>query len=201
MPPIVLDLNLKPLPDFNSLVYQAIQDLIVIQVPNTIPAQAAECLQAVYVVNRQTHIAAWDTQIQLEQEAEALCVQQFRVEEEVRAAEQEALVGAERKELKKKKPKINDLNENCMADSVIIPCPSPFAINKLKSFEYVELSYFTPEGCISTAEENKAAAEEAFSITKVDSFMALKPFASFKASKNIINDKNVVSKNTFSWER
>jgi hypothetical protein len=160
-------------------------------VPNTTPVQAAEHLQATYVVDRQTRIAAWDAQIQLEQEAEALHVQQLRVEEEVRAAEQEALVEAERKELKKKKPKIDDFDENRMADSVIVPCPSPFAINKLKSFEYVEPSYFTPEGCISTTKENKAAAEEAFGITKVDSFMALKPFVFFKASKNVIKDKDL----------
>ena len=191
MPPIVVDPNLEPLPDFNGLAYQAIRDLIVTQVPNTTPAQAVEHLQAAYVVDRQTRIAAWDAQIQLEQEAEALRVQQLRVEEEVRAAEQEALAEAERKELEKKKPKINDFDENRMADSVIVPRPSPFAINKLKSFEYIELSYFTPEGCISAAEENKAAAEEAFGITKVDGLMALKPFTSFKASKNVIKDKDL----------
>ena len=78
-----------------------------------------------------------------------------------------------------------------MADSVIAPCPSPFAINKLKSFEYVELSYFTPEGCASAAEENRATAEEAFGLTKVDGFVALKPVASFKASKNVIKDKDL----------
>jgi hypothetical protein len=191
MPPIALDPNLEPLPDFNGPGYQAIRDLIIAQVPNTTPAQAAEHLQAAYNADRQTRIAAWDEQVRQEQEAEALRIQQLRVEEEARRAEEERLAELERKELEKKKPKINDFDENRMADSVIVPRPSPFAINKLKSFEYVELSYFTPEGCASAAEENKAAAEEAFGLTKVDGFVALKPVASFKASKNVIKDKDL----------
>jgi hypothetical protein len=56
----------------------------------------------------------------------------------------------------------------------------------------VELSYFTPEGSAEAAEDRKATADEAFGITTVEGFMALKPVASFKPSKNIIKDKDLM---------
>jgi len=191
MPPVAQDPNLEPLPDFNGSAYQAIRNLIVAQAPNVTPEQAAEQLLAVYNTDKQAHIAAWDDQVRQEQEAEAQQVQQLRVEEEVRQVEEERLAEAERKELEKKKPKINDFDENRMADSVIAPRPSPFALNKLKSFEYMELSYFTPEGCATAAEENRTTAEEAFGLTQLDGFIALKPVAFFRASKNVIKDKDL----------
>ena len=191
MPPIFPNPNLEQPPDFQGPGYQAIRDLIIAQAPNTTPAQAADHLLAAYNANRQARITAWDEQVQLEQEAENLRVQQLRDEEEARQAEQDRVAEAEKKELEKKKPKINDFDENRMADSVIVPRLSPFAINKLKSLEYVELAYFTPEGCASVAEESKATAEEAFGLTKVDGFVALKPVASFKASKNVTKDKDL----------
>src|SRR5580765_6198895 len=139
MPPAIPNPNLEPLPDFEGPGYQAIRDLITAQVPNFTPAQAAEHLQAAYLADRQVRIAAWEEQARIEQEAQDLRVQQLRAEDEARQAEEDRAAEAERKELEKKKPKINDFDENRMTDTVIAPRPSPFAINKLKSFEYVEL--------------------------------------------------------------
>jgi hypothetical protein len=156
MPPAVQDPNFEPLPNFNGPGYQVIRDLIVAQVPNITPAQAVEQLQTAYNADKLIRIAAWDEQVRQEQEAEAAQALQLRDEEDARRAEEERLAEAERKELEKKKPKINDFDENRIAESVIVPRPSPFALNKLKSFEYVELSYFTPEGCATAAEESRA---------------------------------------------
>ena len=189
--PAAQDPNLEPAPDFNGQGYQAIRDLIVAQVPNMTSAQAAEQLQTAYNADRLTRIAAWDELVRQEQEAEAVQALQLREEEDARRAEDERLAEAERKELEKKKPKINDFDENRTAESVIAPRPSPFALNKLKSFEYVELSYFTPEGCATAAEESRATADEAFGLTSLDGFVAFKPVASFKASKNAIKDRDL----------
>jgi hypothetical protein len=191
MPPGAQNPNLEPLPDFNGPGYQAIRDLIVAQVPNLTPQQAADQLQTAYDADKQTRIAAWEQLVRDGEEAEALQAQQLREEEEARRAEEEKLAEAETKELEKKKPKINDFDEDRMADSVIMPRPSPFALNKLKNFEYVELSYFTPEGCAIAAEENRTAADEAFGLTNLDGFMALKPVASFRASKHVVKDKDL----------
>jgi hypothetical protein len=50
---------------------------------------------------------------------------------------------------------------------------------------------FTSEGCVEAAEDQKATADEAFSITTVEGFMALKPVMSFNPSKNVIKDKDL----------
>ena len=68
----------------------------------------------------------------------------------------------------------------------IMPRPSQFAIGKLKSFNLVELWYFTVEGCTEAQDTSKAQLVDAYGITKVDDFVALKPVALFKASQNII---------------
>jgi hypothetical protein len=167
MPLIEHNPNIEPLPDFGGPGYQVLRNLIIAQVPNITPEQAAE------------------------QEDEAQRARQLREEERARLEEEERLAEAERKEQEKKKPKINDFDENRMADSLITPRPSPFALNKLKNLEYVELSYFTPEGCATAAEESKSTSEEAFGLTKLDDFVALKPVASFRASKNVIKDKDL----------
>jgi len=185
------DPNLELPPDFTGPGYQAIRDLIIAQVPNLTAEQAAEQLQTAYNTDRQIRIAAWEERLRNQQEAEALQAQQHREEEEARQAEEEKLAEAERKELEKKKPKINDFDDDRMADSVIMARPSPFALNKLKNFEYIELSYFTPEGCATAAEESRATADEAFGLTKLDGFVALKPVASFRASKYVTKDKDL----------
>ncbi|KAF8801571.1 hypothetical protein BYT27DRAFT_7114696, partial [Phlegmacium glaucopus] len=108
--------------------------------------------------------------------------------------EEERVAEAERKELEKKKAKINDFDENCTGDKVIMPRSSPSTINKLKNFDYVELSYFTPEGCRAAMEDRdgaKTTADKAFGIAEVNGIMALKPMASLKASKNIIKDRDL----------
>jgi len=153
MPPVVQDPHLKLLPDFNGPGYQALRDFIVEQIANTTPEQAAEQLQAAYDADKITRVAAWDEQLRVEQEAEALRNQQLREEEDERRAAEERIAEVEKRELEKKKPKVNDFDEDRTTDSVIVPRPTPFALNKLKNFEYIELSYFTPEGCATAAEE------------------------------------------------
>ena len=61
----------------------------------------------------------------------------------------------------------------------------------LTNFKYVNLFYFTSEGCTATSEESKAVAEESFSITNDNGVLALKLIPSFKAYKNIVKDKDL----------
>ena len=85
MPPVALDPNIEPIPDFNGPGYQAIRALIIAQIPDTTPEQAVEQIQAAYNADRQVRIAAWDEQVRQEQaEAEALLVEQRRDEEEAK---------------------------------------------------------------------------------------------------------------------
>ncbi|KAG2078361.1 hypothetical protein BDR04DRAFT_998940, partial [Suillus decipiens] len=51
-------------------------------------------------------------------------------------------------EAEKKKPKINDFMVGTSVSDTLTPCLSQYAIHKLKSFEYVELWYLSPDGVI-----------------------------------------------------
>ncbi|KAG1849109.1 hypothetical protein C8R48DRAFT_778695 [Suillus tomentosus] len=87
--------------------------------------------------------------------------------------------------------------------NTLTPCPLQYAIHKLKSFEYVELWYFSPDGCKAMADEAKTITDDTFSLTKVEDFVALKLVASFKASRKAIQDHNLewrqfdLTKNSF----
>jgi len=110
------------------------------------------------------------------------------VEEESLRLEDECQKEEERKELEKKQPKINDFDDDKMVGDFVMPCPSQFALGKLKSFSFTELWYFTEEGC-SKAQE--FLLEDAYGITRVDNLVALKPVTAFKASKNAIPDADL----------
>ncbi|KAF8813061.1 hypothetical protein BYT27DRAFT_7251289 [Phlegmacium glaucopus] len=193
MPPIVQDPNLEPIPNFNGPAYQPIIDLMV-QAQQVTPLQAIEQLEAAHNTDQQARIEIWNEQVRQQQELEEQQIQLRREEEERTREEEERVAEAERKELEKKKPKINDFDENRTGDEVIMPRPSAFAINKLKNFDYVELSYFTPEGCAAAMEDRdgaKTATDEAFGIAEVNGIMALKPITSLKATKNVVKDKDL----------
>ena len=73
----------------------------------------------------------------------------------------------------------------------VMPRPSQFAIGKLKSFSYIELWYFTDEGCAEAQVSSRAQSDDAYGFTKVDNLVALKPVASVKASHNVIQDADL----------
>lgn len=91
----------------------------------------------------------------------------------------------------RKRPKIPDFDEGRMVSDHILPRPSQFAIGKLKSFNFVELWYFTDEGCREAQDSSRAQSDDAYGLTKVDDLVALKPVASFKASRNVIPDADL----------
>lgn len=72
-----------------------------------------------------------------------------------------------------------------------MPRPSQFAVGKLKSYSFIELWYFTEEGCSEAQETNRTLPEDAYGITRVDDLVALKPVTAFKASKNAIPDADL----------
>jgi len=72
-----------------------------------------------------------------------------------------------------------------------MPRPSAYVLNKLRNFEWVELFYFTPEGCDAALEDyggDRSTSNKTFGFSEVNGVVALKPLVSFKATKNVIND-------------
>ena len=56
-----------------------------------------------------------------------------------------------------------------MVSDHVMPWPSQFAIGKLKSFNFVELWYFTDEGCHKVQDSSRAQSDDVYGLTKIDS--------------------------------
>ena len=92
---------------------------------------------------------------------------------------------------KKKWLKINNFNERMMVADHIMPRPSQSTIRKLKSFNFVELWYFTDKGCAEAQDTSKVQSDDAYGLTKVNNLVVLKLITLFKASQNIILDADL----------
>jgi hypothetical protein len=91
----------------------------------------------------------------------------------------------------KKKTKFLDFNEDIPPTDTLINRPSTFALNKLKAFEYVELYYFTPEGCEEAANNLRTVLDKIFRLEKVNNTLLIRSISSSTASRNVIKDKDL----------
>ncbi|KIK90574.1 hypothetical protein PAXRUDRAFT_151585 [Paxillus rubicundulus Ve08.2h10] len=136
-------------------------------------------------------VTAWNERQHMEallaEEAEEVCVAQEQAAQHLIDNEAER----EHAELEKKKPKMNNFNDETEVGNVIIPRPSQYAILKLKNFEFVELWYLSPEGCRDAAKSSSSTMEDTFSIAKVDDVLTMRPVAALKQSCNIVNNFNL----------
>ncbi|KAG1718453.1 hypothetical protein EDD22DRAFT_963840 [Suillus occidentalis] len=135
----------------------------------------------------QERIDLWQQQV--EEDAREL---QERAECE--KAEKEAEEQEEWCEAEKKKPKINNFNSETPMADIIIPRPSQYAIQKIKNIEYVELWYFSPDGChdsVAITSRSTLDSNDTFGFAKVDGIVALKTIASFKASQKALQDHDL----------
>ncbi|KIK75751.1 hypothetical protein PAXRUDRAFT_18724 [Paxillus rubicundulus Ve08.2h10] len=94
----------------------------------------------------------------------------------------------ERLDLEKKKLKMNDFKDKVEVGNVIIPRPSQYALLKLKFFKFIELWYFSPDGCRDTAKSSISTMEDTFGISKVDDILTMRPVTALKQSRNVVND-------------
>ncbi|KAG2075410.1 hypothetical protein BDR04DRAFT_1069823 [Suillus decipiens] len=189
-------------PDFVSATFEGIRNRIIGNTQTTHDEAANELITG-WWQDRDICLAAWTVQ---ENEAtwlaaEATHIEQEHIDQECLLAEQEAEI--ECKEMEKKKPKINDFKVGTSVSDTLTHHPSQYAIHKLKSFEYIELWYFSPDGCKDTANEAKSSVDSTFGFTKVDDFIALKAVAAFKPSRKAIQDHSLewrqfnMAKNSF----
>ena len=184
MPRLTQDPNLAEKPDFTSAAYDAVCQALATAEQITREAVATRLADA-WDVDNNAKIAAWEQQLREDQEAEAeanlaqeaadlLALEERRKEEE-----------AEKKEKEKKKPKLKGLAMNKPVRDTTQLRPSRFAIHKLEERDYVELHYFTLEGCTEAAKQDRTIAQDAFTFTKADDSLLLKPMASHKPSNNV----------------
>ena len=86
---------------------------------------------------------------------------------------------------------MKDFNDNTAVADFIIPRPATYALNKLETFEYVELWYFTQEGCVDAMECQRSQNDDAFGIIKTGDTVALKQLAPVKAWRNAVKDADL----------
>ena len=95
----------------------------------------------------------------------------------------------------KKKGAYVDFDINAPIASCIPHSPSEYAVGKVENIEFVELWYFTTEGCREAGKATPSVADDTFGILKTNTRIALQPLKAIKASKNVIVDKHL------SWEQ
>jgi hypothetical protein len=73
--------------------------------------------------------------------------------------------------------------------------PSQFAVGRIQDMEYVELWYFTTEGCKEASKATPTTADNTYGILSTDSGLTLQSIKATKASRNAIADENL------NWEQ
>lgn len=75
----------------------------------------------------------------------------------------------------KKKPKMNSFSATITVGDTIAPHPSQYTIQKLNNFKYVELWYFSPDGCKEAMKMSRSIIDDTFSLVKLDDQLTICP--------------------------
>lgn len=98
----------------------------------------------------------------------------------------------ERREADKKKPRMNVFKPGTSVANILILHLSQYALQKLSSFDFIELWYFSPEGCADAVHNNsKSHADDMFGISKVNNILMVKLVAPVRASRNALTDQEL----------
>jgi len=157
--------------------------------------EAIAQLQEAWKKSNDKKVAQWNEQLMEDQHAQEEEAQQELEEAEHSWTQLEKEEEERRKEIEKKKPKINGFDPQRTIGSFIVPCPSAFALNKLDGLDYVELDYFTTKGCKNAhAEHELTTSHNTYGLSTQGNTLALQPLSSLKLSKNIRRNEDL------SWE-
>ncbi|KAG6373139.1 hypothetical protein JVT61DRAFT_6748 [Boletus reticuloceps] len=177
------DPNLEVHPNFASNAFHEVRGAVM-DVLHIDMAQATERLKMAWDANHAQQIEEWNAQLTADAlDAEHLQHEQGERDDEARRLE-EADAEKECKEVEKKKPRISDFNTTLAPPNTIVPRPSQYAIQKIISFDYVELWYFSPDGCSEAELTHRSQADDAFGISNLNNVLTLRPVAALKASRN-----------------
>jgi len=94
-----------------------------------------------------------------------------------------------------KEDKFPDFDLNASISDRIPHNLSQYATGKIENMEYVELWYFTTEGCKEASKATPTAADDTFGILSTSTGLALQSIRATKASRNAIADEQL------NWEQ
>jgi hypothetical protein len=176
------DPHLEVIPDHAGAHYDVLRNALTGN--GMTPEQAIQALNDSWTQNHNARVQAWDQQVADDAAAAAALLAQEPEQQPQDPPPQEE----ERAEGEKKKPKMRDFDEATSVGNYIAPRPAQYALRRIEDFEFVELWYFTPEGCSDASQLQLTQHDDTFGLTKVDDLVTLKPISSLKASKNVIPD-------------
>lgn len=187
------DPNLEIGPDYAGAEFAPIlEDLGIGEDADELQLEILERLTEAWHAQRAARADAWNTRRAREareaEEMEQLRQQQLQQEQQAGAEEAER----DRLEAERKKPKMNPINPGTSAPDVLSIPPSQYALQKLASFDFVELWYFSLPGRLDAAKHsNKSQADDAFGLTKIEDHLTVRSIASVRASKNVLQDQEL----------
>jgi hypothetical protein len=191
MPRIDSNPNLQVCPDFSSDDFEAIRDTIAAATASTQDAAAAS-LTASWEAQIASKIAAWDAQEHADLLAREEAANDAREAEAILQAQLNKEVADDLRELEKKKPKMHTFNAAKSIGADIIQRPSPYALERTRKFEYIELWYFSPDGCNEATLTQRTSADDTYGISRSDTdLMVLKPVATVRASRKALRDEDL----------
>ena len=183
---IIHNPHLEVIPDHAGPHYDVLRNLLMQN--GMTPEEAVQALNNSWTQSHAARVQAWDQQVENEAAAAAAMAQQQQQPEQ--QPEQQAPLDPppQGAEAEKKKLKMKDFDDATTVGNYIAPRPAQYALRRLEDFEYVELWYFTPEGCSDATQLQLTLNDDTFGLTKVDDVVTLKSISSLKASKNLIPD-------------
>ena len=182
---ILNDPHLDIMPEHAGAPYDILRNALV-QNGMTVE-QAVQALNDAWTQNHDARIQAWDQQVADDAAAAALAQQQPEEQAPQDPPQQDDAEAGE----EKKKPKMKDFDDASTVGNYIAPRPAQYALRRIEDFEFVELWYFTPEGCTDATHLQLTQHDDTFGITKVDDMVTLKSISSLKVSKNVIPDADL----------
>lgn len=182
------DPALEQVPDFAGPDYNVIRQGLAAGYQEN-EQQAVERLIAAWQAGKNTRVAAWNARREAENRAAEEEEEERRRQEEDQERIARELAEAEQKEAEKKKPKMNTFTPGTSIPDVLTHPPSQYALQKLKTFDYVELWYFSPLGRADAAKHStKSHADDTFGISKVDDHLTVRSINSVRASRSALPD-------------
>ena len=193
MPRIEVDPTQATCPSFEDPEWEFLRQNMVDAhqgVPALTMDEASQRMKEAWACAHQRKLDAWNAQVQQDQVEQEQIDSETRDAQEAQRVQQEREAEEMRKEVDKKKPKLNSIDQNLYVRKFITARLATYALNKLSNLEY-----FTPKGCWeAAADSNKSVSQDTLTFTQVGDSFAIRPMAALRPSKHIRSDEDL------SWE-
>ncbi|KAF9032907.1 hypothetical protein BJ165DRAFT_1534782 [Panaeolus papilionaceus] len=169
MPLLSVDPNTEVEPSYDTLELVAVLQARL--QPDKTLEQVIVQMKSNWAATCQHHIEQWNQQeadrlLNKEQERQRLAAEEAERKEERERAREQA-------EKDRKKVKVNTLAKGRKVETTYATRPTQYALQKIKNFDYIELYYFTPEGCKDRVREDKLAGDCAVAASHINNKIVL----------------------------